>query len=364
MGGKNPTIVAASADVDAAAAGIAASAYGFSGQKCSACSRAIVVDSVHDELVERLAAQAAAMAVGDPADRDAFTGPVVDEHAVARFAAAVEEAGRDGQVVAGGRALDLPGHFVAPTVVAGLPAGHRLTRAELFVPFVAVTRVGSFDEALAEANAIDYGLTAGVFSREQAELDRFLDEIEAGVVYVNRRAGATTGAWPGFQSFCGWKSSGSTGKGGLGPYYVQQFMREQSRTIVSRSELHIYPYGYTMLAMARAATTTDAFNAIAEPRRREILEALAGGERSVNDLVEALGLGQPQVSKHLRVLREVGAVEVRDAGRQRLYRVNGHALKPIHDWVRTFEATWSDRFDALDDVLDDLKRKGADSDGD
>ena len=116
--------------------------------------------------------------------------------------------------------------------------------------------------------------------------------------------------------------------------------------------------------MARAATTTDAFNAIAEPRRREILEALAGDERSVNDLVDALGLGQPQVSKHLRVLREVGAVEVRDAGRQRLYRVNGYALKPIHDWVRTFAATWDDRFDALDDVLDDLKRKGADSDGD
>ena len=136
-------------------------------------------------------------------------------------------------VAAGGRALDLPGHFVAPAVVAGLPAGHRLTREELFVPFVAVTRVGSFEEALAEANAIDYGLTAGVFSGEQAELDRFLDEIEAGVVYVNRRAGATTGAWPGFQTFCGWKSSGSTGKGGLGPYYVAQFMREQSRTIVT-----------------------------------------------------------------------------------------------------------------------------------
>ncbi len=118
-------------------------------------------------------------------------------------------------------------------MIADVPAGHRLTREELFVPLVAVTRVGSFEEALAEANAIDYGLTAGVFSRDRAELDAFLDRIEAGVVYVNRRAGATTGAWPGFQSFCGWKSSGSTGKGGLGPYYVAQFMREQSRTIVS-----------------------------------------------------------------------------------------------------------------------------------
>jgi 1-pyrroline-5-carboxylate dehydrogenase len=232
MGGKNPAIVAESADLDAAAAGIAASAYGFSGQKCSACSRAIVLDGVHDELVERLAARAVELSVGDPADRDAFTGPVIDERAVTRYREAAAEAGRDGSLVAGGHALDLPGHFVAPAVVAGLPRGHRLERDELFVPLVAVTRVGSFDEALAEANAVDYGLTAGVFSRDDAELARFLDEIQAGVVYVNRRAGATTGAWPGFQSFCGWKSSGSTGKGGLGPYYVQQFMREQSRTIV------------------------------------------------------------------------------------------------------------------------------------
>jgi DNA-binding transcriptional ArsR family regulator len=109
--------------------------------------------------------------------------------------------------------------------------------------------------------------------------------------------------------------------------------------------------------MARAATTTDAFNAVAEPRRRQILDALAGGERSVNDLVEAIGLPQPQVSKHLRVLREVGVVEVRADGRQRLYRVNGNALKPIHDWIKDYERLWSDRFDALDAVPEDLKRK-------
>src|ERR671927_868780 len=107
--------------------------------------------------------------------------------------------------------------------------------------------------------------------------------------------------------------------------------------------------------MARAATTTDAFNAVAEPRRREILDALAVGERPVNDLVALLGLAQPQVSKHLRVLREVGAVEVRDSGRQRLYRLNGSALKPIHDWVAGYARTWSARFDALDDVLHDLE---------
>jgi len=109
--------------------------------------------------------------------------------------------------------------------------------------------------------------------------------------------------------------------------------------------------------MARAATTTDAFNAVAEPRRRQILEALADGERSVNELVEAVGLAQPQVSKHLRVLREVGAVEVRDEGRHRLYRLNGSALKPIHDWVRAFARTWDERYDALDVVLSELKAK-------
>jgi DNA-binding transcriptional ArsR family regulator len=125
--------------------------------------------------------------------------------------------------------------------------------------------------------------------------------------------------------------------------------------------------------MARAATTADAFNAVAEPRRRQILDALAGGERPVNDLVRSLGLAQPQVSKHLRVLREVGAVDVRDEGRQRLYRLNGRALKPIHDWVKDYERTWTERFDQLDLVLDDLKQteKGdggddayRDSDGD
>jgi DNA-binding transcriptional ArsR family regulator len=107
--------------------------------------------------------------------------------------------------------------------------------------------------------------------------------------------------------------------------------------------------------VARAATTTDAFNAVAEPRRRQILDALAGGERAVNDLVADLGLAQPQVSKHLRVLREVGAVQVREAGRQRLYRLDGRALKPIHDWIKAYERSWSERFSELDRVLEDLK---------
>src|SRR5690348_16306649 len=117
------------------------------------------------------------------------------------------------------------------------------------------------------------------------------------------------------------------------------------------------PISVYIVGVARAATTADAFNAVAEPRRRAILDVLAGGERAVNDLVEVLGMAQPQVSKHLRVLREVGAVDVREDGRQRLYRVNGAALKPIHDWVKAYERTWSERFERMDLVLEDLKRK-------
>jgi DNA-binding transcriptional ArsR family regulator len=116
--------------------------------------------------------------------------------------------------------------------------------------------------------------------------------------------------------------------------------------------------------MARAATTADAFNAVAEPRRRQILDVLAAGEHPVNDLVARLGLAQPQVSKHLRVLREVGLVEVREEGRQRMYRLNGRSLKPIHDWVKNYQRTWSERFEALDDVLEELKEKEEGDDAD
>ncbi|MBN8869874.1 MAG: aldehyde dehydrogenase family protein [Solirubrobacterales bacterium] len=233
MGGKNPAIVTASADLDKAAEGIARAAFGLSGQKCSACSRAIVVDEVADELIEKLGTFTSSLQVGPPEDRSSFLGPVINERAVERFDAAVKAARDEGRVVAGGNRPDLPGHFVEPTVVADLPRGHWLTREEQFMPFVTVTRVESLDDAISEANDVEYGLTAGIFTEDTAEAEEFLDRIEAGVTYVNRGAGATTGAWPGTQSFCGWKSSGTTGKGGLGPHYVPQFMREQSRTVVS-----------------------------------------------------------------------------------------------------------------------------------
>jgi 1-pyrroline-5-carboxylate dehydrogenase len=150
-------------------------------------------------------------------------------------ASALSAARADGATVISGSVPESPGHFVAPTVITGLARGHRLTREELFAPVVTVTAVDGIDDALAEANAVEYGLSAGIFSALEEETDRFLDEIQAGVVYVNRREGATTGAWPGLQSFCGWKASGSSGKGGLGPWYLPGFMREQSRTVSSGS---------------------------------------------------------------------------------------------------------------------------------
>jgi 1-pyrroline-5-carboxylate dehydrogenase len=233
MGGKNPAIVTERASLEKAAEGIARAAFGLSGQKCSSCSRAIVADGIHDEFVERLCELASALAVGDPGDSRSALGPVVDERAVARFEECAGQARGDGRIVLGGERPRLDGNFVEPTVVCDLPPGHTLTRRELFLPFLTVTRVDDLVSAIVEANSVDYGLTAGIFSEDQAEIDLFLEEVEAGVLYVNRRAGATTGAWPGSQSFCGWKSSGLTGKGGLGPYYLPQFMREQSRTIVS-----------------------------------------------------------------------------------------------------------------------------------
>jgi 1-pyrroline-5-carboxylate dehydrogenase len=235
MGGKNQAIVLESADLEEAAEGIVRSAFGFSGQKCSANSRVYVQRPVHDELVRLLAEKTQGLVVGDPLPRTAFTGPVIDEKSVARHLQASAEARRDGTVFVGGERLtdgDLArGCYVEPTVV-GVPASHRLFHDELFTPFTAVAAVDSLDEALALSNDHTYGLTAGVYSNDEAEVQRFLEEVEAGVLYVNRRAGATTGAWPGVQAFGGWKGSGSTGKAGLSMYYVAQFLREQSHTIV------------------------------------------------------------------------------------------------------------------------------------
>jgi len=236
MGGKNPAIVTAKADLEEAADGIMRSAFGFGGQKCSANSSVYVERPVHDELVRLLVQKTETITIGDPLVRTNWLGPIIDERAVARYLAAVADSRRDGRVLFGGERLsdgDLArGTFVKPAVVGHLPSDHHLFKDELFVPFTAVHAVDSLDEALRLANDSTYGLTAGVYSEDPSEVDRVLDEIEAGVLYVNRRAGATTGAWPGVQSFGGWKGSGSTGKAGLSLYYPAQFLREQSHTIV------------------------------------------------------------------------------------------------------------------------------------
>ncbi len=235
LGGKNSTIVTSNADLDAAAEGVMRSAFGLQNQKCSATSRVYVDRTVAAPFLERLLERTREIRMGDPTQRDVWFGPVINPAAVARFERAVSQTMSEGEVLLGGSRLSGPvfskGHFVAPTI-ARLPLQSSLFFEELFVPFLAIGEVSGLDEAIAETNLADFGLTAGIFSSDPAEVARFFDDVEAGLCYANKRSGATTGAWPGAQPFCGWKGSGSTGKGGCGPYYVQQFLREQCRTVV------------------------------------------------------------------------------------------------------------------------------------
>ncbi len=236
MGGKNPAIVSSKADLDVATDGVMRSAFGYSGQKCSACSRVYVERPVFDDFVSRLVEKASKLNVGDPTERGVYTGPVINAKSVDTFRKAVADVqAGGGKVLLGGDRMsdgDLGrGNYVQPTIVEA-PFESRVWTEELFVPFVAVAPVDSIDEALERANDTEYGLTAGFYSQDQSEIDRFLNTIEAGVVYVNRRAGATTGAWPGVQPFGGWKGSGTTGKAGGGLHYVQQYLREQSQTVI------------------------------------------------------------------------------------------------------------------------------------
>ena len=235
LGGKNAAVVLRGADLDAAAEGVMRSAFSLQNQKCSATSRVYVQGEIMAPFLERLFEKTRAIRMGDPSERDVFFGPVINERSVERFDRAVAQAREEGTVLLGGSRLTGGifdrGHYVAPTI-AKLPLDSSLFQEELFVPFLAVGEVAGLDQAIAETNRVDYGLTAGIFSGDPAEIARFFDEVEAGVCYANKRTGATTGAWPGAQPFCGWKGSGSTGKGGCGPYYVAQFMREQSRTVI------------------------------------------------------------------------------------------------------------------------------------
>jgi acyl-CoA reductase-like NAD-dependent aldehyde dehydrogenase len=235
LGGKNPCIVTARGNLDRAVTGIVRSAYGLSGQKCSALSRVYVEEAVADPLIERLVEEVRALTVGDPTRREIYMGPVISRNAAASFDGCcrrLEEG--SARILAGGTRLTGPGfehgHFVAPTI-AEASAGHPLFQEEMFLPILMVCRVKDFDEALRLANDMTLGLTAGCYGSED-EVATFFDRIEAGVTYVNRPQGATTGAWPGYQAFGGWKGSGSTGKAIGSFYYLPQYLREQSQTWV------------------------------------------------------------------------------------------------------------------------------------
>jgi len=234
MGGKNAAIVTRHADLERAATGIVRSAFGLQGQKCSACSRIYVERPVAAPLREQLLQRTAAIAVGDPTQAAHWMGPVINAAAVQRYRRAIDELRREGQVLCGGQLLSegvlAHGHFVAPTI-ATAPYGHPLWRDELFLPLALIGEVDSLDEALTRGNDGDYGLTAGFYGATH-EIATFHERIEAGVTYVNRPQGATTGAWPGYQPFGGWKGSGSTGKAIGSFWYLPLYLREQSQTVV------------------------------------------------------------------------------------------------------------------------------------
>ena len=234
MGGKNPVIVAESADIEKAAEGVMRAAFGYGGQKCSACSRVYVQKNVANKFMEKLVAKTRSIKIGYPWQKDVHLGPIINESAVKKFEKAAEVAKKDGKIIHGGVILKdseyKNGYYVQPTIVTGLPQEHELVKEELFLPFVCISEFDDFDEAIKLANKSNYGLTAGIFSQDKNQLETFFNKIEAGVTYANRTSSATTGALVGAQPFVGWKDSGISGKGAGGAYYLLQFMREQTQT--------------------------------------------------------------------------------------------------------------------------------------
>lgn len=231
MGGKNPVIVTDDADLEAAATGIVFSAFDLSGQKCSALSRVLVTPGAHDRLVDLVVEKASAITMGAPEAGGSYAGALIDKEAFVRFNALVTQAKAEGFAVSGGEPFDPKGYFVNPAVVSGIPGTHELATKEHFSPYLTISKVASFGEALAMANASEMGLTAGLYTGSDAEAEAFLAEIEAGCINVNIVGHATTGWWPGPQTFGGWKASGSTGKHALGKWYIGQFARQQARKV-------------------------------------------------------------------------------------------------------------------------------------
>lgn len=233
LGGKNPAIVSRHADLERAAIGIVRSAFGLQGQKCSAASRVLIEAPVYDDLVSRLKDLTDKLVIGDPTERATYLGPVINASSYKEFQDFNEELSQAGTFLTGGKVktggIFDKGYFCEPTFAVDVPFSHRLWKQEMFLPITTIGKVDSLEQAMKIANDVNYGLTAGFYGSEE-EVDWFYENIEAGVTYANRPQGATTGAWPGFQPFGGWKGSGSSGKNAGGHYYVPLYMHEQIRT--------------------------------------------------------------------------------------------------------------------------------------
>ena len=209
------------------------SAFGLTGQKCSACSRVFVHNSVRDAFTKKLLALTQEkVTVGDPTKKENYMGPIINKAAFDAYQRYAADVRRAGTVLTGAEVIEENGYYVAPTIVTDIADDHPLWKQEMFAPIVFVRGVDDMDEAMALANDVDLGLTAGFYGEDEAEVAWFLEHIEAGVLYINRPAGATTGAWPGYQSFGGWKGSTGTSKAAGSFYYLPQYMREQSHSVV------------------------------------------------------------------------------------------------------------------------------------
>jgi 1-pyrroline-5-carboxylate dehydrogenase len=237
MGGKNPTIISKNADIEDAAIGVVRSAFGLQGQKCSACSRIYIEAPVYDAVVERVVSLTQKLTIGDPTLREIYLGPVINENAYKDYQKFCKELSKFGRILTGGKTLTqgeyARGYFCEPTIVADLPREHALWKQEMFLPITFVEKVADLEEAMSLANDVEFGLTAGFYGSLE-ETKWFFSKIQCGTSYANRPMGATTGAWPGFQAFGGWKASGAVGKNVGSLYCLQGYMHEQSQTLIER----------------------------------------------------------------------------------------------------------------------------------
>ena len=238
MGGKNTTLVSKNANLEDAAIGSLRSAFGLQGQKCSATSRIFVEEDLYEAFVKRMVELTNGLKIGDPTLQANWFGAVINKKAYYDFAKFSADLKKAGTILTGGNQLTEngmdQGYFCAPTIAVDVPIDHYLWKTEMFLPIVMIAPIKNLDEGMKLANDVDYGLTAGFYGSE-AESEWFFENIEAGTTYANRPQGSSTGAWPGFQTFGGWKGSGSAGKNGGGPYYLPLYMREQSQTRVKRA---------------------------------------------------------------------------------------------------------------------------------